>query len=319
MDTPLPETDLRFPEHMKLIGAEKLDENRRILTFLELEGKKEREMIRAKGWEIAECDLNGTPMEAGYKNLCGETCVFTSVAYGISSFLFVRKDGKEKEAEERARSLAEKYAPVLQMDEKEPFGIVGVGYTLYENTKRSASCTRMIDPAQYGAEYCIEYAYYYDYDIQHLYDLEHVWVYVDSEDAVCGCEHSFHGKFFHVAITSGELQLDEGRPVFYVQPGKHALMPQAKGLEDLVDYRDACGVAAGADGILTPDIIPGMPEHTTWLNKIAENYIKEHFSFVPAGTYTKWDDKSVLLPWAKLCARIPERVEQEMRKIVVSE
>ena len=70
--------------------------------------KKEREIIRAKGWEIAECDLNGTPMEAGYKNLCGETCVFTSVAYGISSFLFVRKDGKEKEAEERARSLAEK-------------------------------------------------------------------------------------------------------------------------------------------------------------------------------------------------------------------
>ena len=96
-------------------------------------------------------------------------------------------------------------------------------------------------------------------------------------------------------------------------------MPQAKGFEDLVDYRDACGVAAGADGILTPDIIPGMPEHTTWLDKIAENYIKEHFSFVPAGTYTKWDDKSVLLPWAKLCAKIPERVEQEMRKIVVSE
>lgn len=53
MDTPLPETDLRFPEHMKLIGAEKLDENRRILTFLELEGKEARGIIQAKGWEIA--------------------------------------------------------------------------------------------------------------------------------------------------------------------------------------------------------------------------------------------------------------------------
>ena len=88
----------------------------------------------------------------------------------------MRKDDKEKEAEERERCLAEKYAPILQMDGKEPFKIVGVGYTLYENAKRSASCTRMIDPAQYGAEYCIEYAYYYDYDIQHLYDLEHLWV-----------------------------------------------------------------------------------------------------------------------------------------------
>lgn len=68
MDTPLPETDLRFPEHMKLIGAEKLDENRRILTFLELEGKEARGIIQAKGWEIAECDLNGILTEVGYEN-----------------------------------------------------------------------------------------------------------------------------------------------------------------------------------------------------------------------------------------------------------
>ena len=319
MDAPLPETDLKFPTHMKLIGAERLDANRRIFTFLELEGKEEREMIRAKGWKITECDLSGKPTEAGYENLRGDICVFTSVAYGTSSFLFVRQDEKEKESEEKVRSLAEKYLPVLQMDEKEPFGIVGVGYTLYENAKRSASCTRMIDPVQYGAEYCIEYAYYYDYDIQHLYDLEHIWVYVDNQGAVCECEHSFHGKFFHVSATSGELQLKEGRPVFYVQPGKHALMPQAKGSEALVDYRDACGAAAGADGILTPDIIPGMPVHTPWQDQTVENYIKEHFAFVPAGTYIKWDDKTVLLPWPELCAQIPERVEHEMRKIVVSE
>ena len=50
-----------------------------------------------------------------------------------------------------------------------------------------------------------------------------------------------------------------------------------------------------------------------------ENYIKEHFAFVPAGTYIKWDDKTVLLPWPELCAQIPERVEHEMRKIVLSE
>lgn len=135
MDTPLPETDLRFPEHMKLIGAEKLDENRRILTFLELEGKEARGIIQAKGWEIAECDLNGILTEVGYENQRGEICVFTSAAYGTSNFLFVRKDDKEKEAEERERCLAEKYAPILQMDGKEPFKIVGVGYTLYKNAK----------------------------------------------------------------------------------------------------------------------------------------------------------------------------------------
>ena len=59
-------------------------------------------------------------------------------------------------------------------------------------------------------------------------------------------------------------------------------MPQAKGFETLVDYRDACGVAAGADGILTPDIIPGMPAHTAWQDKVVGNYIKEPF-FVCSG------------------------------------
>ena len=96
-------------------------------------------------------------------------------------------------------------------------------------------------------------------------------------------------------------------------------MPRAKGFEALVDYRDACGAAAGADGILTPDIIPGMPVYTPWQDQTVENYIKEHFAFVPAGTYTKWDDKTVLLPWPELCVKIPGRVEYEMRKIVVSE
>ena len=115
MDTPLPEVNLKFPSHMKLIGAEKVDENHRIVTFLELEGKKEREVIRAAGWKITECDLNGNPVAAGYENMQGASCVFTSVAYGTSSFLFTKKETKEQETEEKARRYVENDAPVLQI------------------------------------------------------------------------------------------------------------------------------------------------------------------------------------------------------------
>lgn len=196
------------------------------------------------------------------------------------------------------------------------FAVIGVGHTFYETAKRSASCTRIIDLARYEAEYCIEYAYYYDYDIQHLYDLEHIWVYVDQQGAVCGYEHSFHGKFFHVAAGSAKLELENGRPVFYVQPGKHALMPQAKDFEELVDYREACGETAGVDGMLAPDVIPGMPEHTRWQDRCVERYIRQQYAFVPAGSYKTRDNRTCLLPWKELCVQIPVRVEREMRNIL---
>ena len=41
----------------------------------------------------------------------------------------------------------------------------------------------------------IEYAIYWDYDIQHVYDLEHVWIYVDHEGEIASCEASFHGRY----------------------------------------------------------------------------------------------------------------------------
>ena len=44
-------------------------------------------------------------------------------------------------------------------------------------------------------KYVIEYAIYWDFDIQHLFELEHVWVYVDHTDRIADCEASFHGKY----------------------------------------------------------------------------------------------------------------------------
>ena len=45
-----------------------------------------------------------------------------------------------------------------------------------------------------NGETVIEYAFFWDYDIQHMYDLEHIWVTVDSAGQICGCQASFHGQ-----------------------------------------------------------------------------------------------------------------------------
>ena len=75
------------------------------------------------------------------------------------------------------------YAPRIFMDKKEPFPIKKVGFTEYHvDGCRSSFFNRSFDFANFrGAVSVLEYAYYLDYDIQHLYDLEHIWVYLDKD------------------------------------------------------------------------------------------------------------------------------------------
>lgn len=86
------------------------------------------------------------------------------------------------------------YQPYIQKDLNEPFPIRYFGYTVFRDREPSPSFPKLtLDPSELGAAYIIEYAVYYDYDIQHLYDLEHVWVAVDQAGTVSGCWSSFHG------------------------------------------------------------------------------------------------------------------------------
>ena len=67
--------------------------------------------------------------------------------------------------------LAAAYVPHLRYDKAEPFALQGIGYTIYHGTAKSPSCRRVIEIPE--GKTAIEYAFYYDFDIQHLYDLEH--------------------------------------------------------------------------------------------------------------------------------------------------
>ena len=91
------------------------------------------------------------------------------------------------------------YAPVIYMDKLEPFKIRKVGVSAYtEDGCGSRSFNRTFDFSDFeGTATVVEYAYYLDYDIQHLYDLEHIWVYLDKNGNVIGAEGSYHGRFLN--------------------------------------------------------------------------------------------------------------------------
>lgn len=211
--------------------------------------------------------------------------------------------------------LVKRHLPVLYMDKREPFSVIYIGYTVFDHRMPSSSSDRLIDPAAKHAAVCIEYAFYYDYDIQHLYDLEHLWIYADEKGLICGCEFSFHGMYLNAMIPGADILHGKNRVHMYVQPGKHAFMPDPGLFRLFIDFQEACGEKAGSGGILTPSVIPGMPKHSGEDDQKMADYIKEHFSFVPSGEYEVCDPGAKIIRWEELKNIIPERIQKQIDMI----
>ncbi len=239
-----------------------------------------------------------------------------------------------------SRELCLKYAPRIFVDDNEPFSITGIGCTVFCNAGKSRSFhgsvdrRRTIDPASQGAAFAIEYAYSFDYDIQHLYELEHIWVYVDSKGALCGAEGSFHGKFLNLwtkhfpildngdgALTSGDKNTHIR---VYAQPGKHAFMADPRLFELIPGFIQSCGPLAGEAGFDLPQMFEGTVKlngrtadpRNPELNQAVKTYIKNHFAFVPSMTFHQAElDSCLYKTWDSLAEEIPRRLEVELHKI----
>lgn len=217
--------------------------------------------------------------------------------------------------EQQKKTLALNYMPVLYFDKKEPFPLIWIGYTVFEKSGISPSAPKEISLDK-DATKCIEYAFYYDYDIQHLYDLEHVWIYLDANGKICGCESSFHGKYYNSMLPELDLLRGTDKIHLYVQPGKHAFMPAPELFFLFADFFVSCGEKAGADGILCPDIIPGMPAYTPEEDEMVETYIRKKYAFSPSMEYEcRTIDTNLLLPWEEVRVKIPGRIRDELKKI----
>ncbi|GGA36832.1 hypothetical protein [Paenibacillus physcomitrellae] len=205
-----------------------------------------------------------------------------------------------------------KSAPRLLMDLKEPFQLIRAGVTIFEQSGPSPSFARTIEVDQKRVQFVIEYALFWDYDIQHLYDLEHVWIYVGHDGEVVSCEVSFHGRYLVGLLPDRSNLTDSGQVQVFVQPGKHAMSPLPEVFLLLPDARSSCMEEAGTGGVLEPDLFRGEFELNDLSDRLAENHLRA-FTFRPAFAYAPFEwTPDMFIPWEQLRMEIPQR----MRKLL---
>jgi hypothetical protein len=215
--------------------------------------------------------------------------------------------GSEWTAE--VRGLAARCAPMLLFDEKEPFLPLTAGVTVFSQNGPSPSFPRVVtlhpDDGP-PAALALEYAIWWDWDIHHLYELEHVWVYLDGSGAPVRLEASWHGKWY-----AHPIRLQSGRPVLFSEPGKHAFAPDPawfRERQSKVARADTLAVRAPA-GVLINDMFAGKIRQRVFDRTLARSYLVQK-AFAPAWQFSRsfMLEEEMLVPWPVLKAWIPRRV-----------
>jgi hypothetical protein len=218
--------------------------------------------------------------------------------------------------DERAHQLAVRYAPILRFDTREPFLPLAAGITLFEADGPSPSMKRAIQlapPGKAAAAAAIEYAIWWDWDIHHLYELEHLWVYLDEQGQVVRFEGSWHGEFNELAV-----QLEGEHPLVLSEPGKHAFADRPEPfLQRAAEVRRPESQHVGALAhVLINSMFSGKIRRRPYDNSLARAHLVTQ-AFVPA-----WDFSQVflfepdsLVTWPALAAWIPRRVNTWLEEL----
>ncbi len=208
--------------------------------------------------------------------------------------------------------LAAKYAPLIHYDVNETIPLQKVGVTVFREEIRSDSFPkRVVKPDFCGL--VIEYALFWDYDIQHMYDLEHLWVYVAADGSVTRAEGSFHGKYLN--LWDSEMIFakapDGPRVHAFCQPGKHAFLPHGELFRLLPGWKESCTVDAGGD-ILVGGPFGGAYQATAEDNARCRAHIREKYAFEPTLVFGEGQPipEEMLCTWEELKAWIPARMDE---------
>lgn len=217
--------------------------------------------------------------------------------------------------DDRQRDMVLRYQPYIYKDRKEPFPIRFIGCTIFTEKMRSASFPKwVVDPAAAGAQAIIEYAVYYDYDIQHMYDLEHIWVAVDVDGNVADCWCSFHGMRLRAAGISS-FRLEGTHPVLYSQPGKHAMLPHPELFGLHPQLHTACSVEAGG-GLLIPSMLDGALQTSDRLDDLINSHIRTNYPFIPSMEFVcEQLATDQFISWPELIELIPQRIMEQVKFI----
>ncbi|MEL6269059.1 MAG: glycerophosphodiester phosphodiesterase family protein, partial [Chloroflexota bacterium] len=206
--------------------------------------------------------------------------------------------------------LAIKYAPRIRFDRVEPFWPSVVGYTVFRKSTKSLSFPRNIELDE-SVEAVIEYATWWDWDIQHLYELEHIWVYVDADGNIVRTDASWHGGWNQMQTADSEIPLENGRVTLFSEPGKHAFAATTTTLLERRPVTDAsAGENAGKMAVHVTPLFEGVIlDRTPTNNRVVRTYL-ERLRFTPTYEFTSVFDlrDAVFVPWNTLQEWIPERV-----------
>jgi glycerophosphoryl diester phosphodiesterase len=206
--------------------------------------------------------------------------------------------------------LVQRYAPRIHFDIREPFIPSVVGYTIFRQTAMSPSFPREVVLPE-GAAFAIEYAIWWDWDIQHLYELEHIWVYVNTAGQIMAADASWHGGYHAMVDAIGEVPVEDGRVTLYSEPGKHAFAPV---IEWLIERRPTtekgCTTRSGVMGVHVTPLFQGLIHDRKPLNNNVVHAWLERQAFTPTYDFSNVFELSstVLVPWPQLFQWIPSRV-----------
>lgn len=214
------------------------------------------------------------------------------------------------------------HAPILLFDRREPFLPSRVGYSvLREPADSPVDIRRRRDgptPIAFelpGLEAVIEYGIWWDWDIQHLYELEAAWVYRDREGEVLRVEASWHGRFNSMEVN-GSPPLRGARPIVYSQPGKHALAASPDWFTPAEEIAEPCRDEPGTMGVLVTDLFRGKISKTAADDRRVLQYLRRQ-AFTPSFVFDQEFEiqEGDLCPWPELEEWIPRRVAEVLKEL----
>ncbi|GAB4577017.1 MAG: hypothetical protein Tsb0019_03820 [Roseibium sp.] len=206
-------------------------------------------------------------------------------------------------------ALAARHAPLLHVDLREPAPPLAMGYSVHRAAAQSPSSKFHLCPPEGGT--VIEYAIWHDWDIQHLYDLEHVWVHLDRAGEVTRVEGSMHGFRVSLDYGTGLPSMEGARPRLYMEPGKHAIWAEARPMAFIAGtmIRTLCAAEAGRDGVHlgNPFAKAGAYAADARAHRLARLAMRRA-AFEPSFDFVSAPEPA-LTDWATLAAWIPARMQ----------
>lgn len=207
------------------------------------------------------------------------------------------------------------YAPSIWFDRKEPFFPDRIGVTVITEPSASPSFNRSFSFDQPQLAKIIEYAIWWDYESGHLYELEHVWVYIGKDGEVLDCEVSFHGKVLKGLRKDRSNLIHPHQVQLYSQPGKHAFSPIAELFELLPNAAAATTSLVGKDGLLVNEMFAHAFQTNAQIDAWVRAYLS-NFTFTPSFQFEPYEwHEALFTTWAELREEIPARIHARVAEL----